>query len=340
MIYIFGDYELDTTLYELRHAGEPRRLEPRVFDVVAYLIQHRDHVVSREELLSHLWPGLFSSESLLNNCIMEARKAVADNGQVQRVIRTVHGRGYRFIAPLAEPGGEPPSRATATRADGPLATVPPFQADVALAAPGTGASGATFQDVLAGDQTVVTVVCGALDPVDVLTVGVGGEVGPRLRQTFFTLAQEEGQQYAGTLTFFGADAILMLFAQEAHAQRAVRAALALRQRVQDQAPILDARLPTAITVRTGVHTGPLAAPSLTDVPWCSSWSSAETTMLAVWLYYLAMPGTLLTSQATLPFLHEVVQWDEQGIVRVPGQAEPIMTYRIDGPLLEDACPQA
>jgi DNA-binding winged helix-turn-helix (wHTH) protein len=80
MIYVFGDYELDTTLYELRHAGEPRRLEPRVFDVLAYLIQHRDHVVSREELLSHLWPGLFSSESLLHNCIMEARKAVADNG--------------------------------------------------------------------------------------------------------------------------------------------------------------------------------------------------------------------------------------------------------------------
>jgi len=111
MIYVFGDYELDTTLYELRYAGEPRKMEPRVFNVLAYLIQHRDHVVSREELLDHLWPGLFTSESLLNNCIMEARKAVADNGQVQRVIRTIHGRGYRFIAPMAEPREEHPPRA-------------------------------------------------------------------------------------------------------------------------------------------------------------------------------------------------------------------------------------
>jgi class 3 adenylate cyclase len=221
-----------------------------------------------------------------------------------------------------------------------MVAVPPSQADVALAAPGTGAPGATFQDVLADDQTVVTVVCGALDPVDVLTVAVWGEVGPRLRQTFFALAAEEVERNAGTLTCFGADAVLMLFAQEAHAQRAVRAALALQRRVQDQAHALDPRLPTDISVRVGVHTGPLAMPSLTEAPWCSSWGTAETTTLAVWLHYLAMPGTLLASHATLPFLHEAVQWAEQGAVHVPGQTEPIMTYRIDVPPIEDARSQA
>jgi DNA-binding winged helix-turn-helix (wHTH) protein len=328
MVYVFGDYELDTALYELRYAGEPRNVEPRIFNVLAYLIQHREHVVSREELLDHLSPGLFTSESLLNNCIMEARKAVADSGQVQRVIRTIHGRGYRFIAPTTELRGAHPSRATRMPSAVPVAAVPPSQEHVAPVAPMTGATGATFQDVLAGDQTVVTVVCGALDPVNVLTVGVGSEVGPWLRQTFFTLAQEEGQRYAGTITFFGADAILMLFTQEGHAQRAVWAALALQTRIQDQAMALDAELPLEITVRVGVHTGPLATPSLTEVPWCSSWSTAETTTLAVWLHYLATPGTLLTTQATLPFLHEAVQWVEHEIFRMPGQSEPIMTYRI------------
>jgi DNA-binding winged helix-turn-helix (wHTH) protein len=340
MMYVFGDYALDTTLYELRHVGEPCKMEPRVFNVLAYLIQHRDHVVSREELLEHLWPGVFISESLLNNCIMEARKAVADNGQVQRVIRTVHGRGYRFIAPLTEPRRDPPPRATAIRSESPTAAVPRSQARVALAAPGPGAPGATFQDVLAADQTVVTVVCGALEPVDVLSVAVWGEVGLHLRQTFFALAAEEAERQAGTLTCFGADAVLMLFAQEAHAQRAVRAALALQRRVQDQASALDAQLPTDISVRVGVHTGPLAMPGPTELPWCSSWSTAETTTLAVWLHYLARPGTLLTSHATLPFLHEAVPWTEEGAVRVPGQAKPIMTYRIDGPPTEDARSQA
>jgi class 3 adenylate cyclase len=212
-----------------------------------------------------------------------------------------------------------------------MAAAPPSQERVALAAPSAGAPGAIFQDVLAGDQTVVTVVCGALDPADVLTGGLGGEVGLRLRQTFFTLAQEEGQRYAGAFTFFGADAILMLFTQEDHARRAVWAAFALQTRVQDQASALDVQLPVDITVRAGVHTGPLATPDPTEAPWCSSWSTAETTALAVWLHYLAMPGTLPTTQATLPFLHEAVPWVEHEVLRIPGQSEPIMTYRVCRP---------
>lgn len=338
MMYVFGDYELDTALYELRSAGAPSKLEPRVFNVLAYLIQHRDRVVTREELLDHLWPGLFNSVSLLNNCIMEARKAVGDSGQIQRVIQTIHGRGYRFIAPTTEPCGDHPPRTTPVLVEVSLATAPPSQARVALVAPGTGAPCAPFQDVLAGDQTVGTVVCGTFDLGDVWTVDVGCAVVPRLRQMFFALAQEEGQRYAGTLTFFGADGIFMLFTQEAHAQRAVRAALALHQRMQDQATALDARLPVA--VRMGVHTGPMAIPSLTEVPWCSSWSTAETTTLAVWLHYLALPGTLLTSQATLPFLYEAVQWVEHGVVRVPGQATPLMAYRLCVSGASDTCLQA
>lgn len=333
MIYVFGDYELDTALYELRHAGKPCKVEPRVFDTLAYLIQHRDHVVSREELLAHLGPGLFSSESLLNNCIMEARKAVADNGQVQRVIRTIHGRGYRFIAPVAELSDAPRPRTTPLRCAVPMASAAPV-------APGPGAPGAPFQDVLAGDQTVVTVVCAALDPADVPTVEGWGELGPRLRQRFVTLAQEEGQRYAGIFTFFGADAVLMLFAQEGHAQRAVGAALALQRHVQDQAHAVDVQLPAAITVRVGVHTGPLVIPCLTEVPWCSSWSTAETTAVAVWLHYLAEPWTLLASHATLSFLHDTVPWAEQGSVRVPGQTEPIVTYRLGALRTADTSPRA
>ena len=51
MLYVFGDYALDTQLYELRHASRPCKLEPQVFNVLAYLIQHRDRVVTKDELL-------------------------------------------------------------------------------------------------------------------------------------------------------------------------------------------------------------------------------------------------------------------------------------------------
>jgi class 3 adenylate cyclase len=185
-----------------------------------------------------------------------------------------------------------------------------------------------FQDILAGDQTVGTVVCGTLDQGGVRLVGVEYEGMQQLRQTFFALAQVEAQRSTGTFTFFGADGIVLRFTQEAHAPRAVQAALALQQRLQDAVTALETPLPLDVTVRCGVHTGPLAVPRLTDVPWDASVTTAETTTVAVWLHYLAVPGTLLTSQATLAFLPKTIPWVEQEVVRLPGQAEPIMTYCI------------
>jgi class 3 adenylate cyclase/DNA-binding winged helix-turn-helix (wHTH) protein/tetratricopeptide (TPR) repeat protein len=102
MRYAFGDYELDTQLYELRHAGQGCPLEPQVFDVLVYLVQHRDRVVSKDELLDRLWPAQFISDAVLHTRIMAARKAVGDSGQTQRVIKTLRGRGYRFVAPVQE----------------------------------------------------------------------------------------------------------------------------------------------------------------------------------------------------------------------------------------------
>src|SRR5919204_6202798 len=100
MIYVFGAYEFDTDRRVLRLAGTPVNLEPKVFDLLAYLIQHHDQFISRDKLYAQLWPQQFVSEAALTYCISEARKAVGDNGRAQRVIKTVHGRGYRFIAPV------------------------------------------------------------------------------------------------------------------------------------------------------------------------------------------------------------------------------------------------
>lgn len=98
MIHIFGDFELDTELYELRRAGEVQPLEPQVFDVLAYLIAHRDHVVGKDDLLENIWPGRIVSDSALTSRLKTARQAIGDTGRAQKLIKTVHGRGYRFIA--------------------------------------------------------------------------------------------------------------------------------------------------------------------------------------------------------------------------------------------------
>jgi TolB-like protein/DNA-binding winged helix-turn-helix (wHTH) protein len=100
MLYRFGDYELDDRFFLLRRAGESIEIEPKVFDVLLYLLHHRDRLVSKDELLDNLWPGQVVSETALTRCIVAARKAVGDDGGKQQIIKTQHGRGYRFVAPL------------------------------------------------------------------------------------------------------------------------------------------------------------------------------------------------------------------------------------------------
>jgi pimeloyl-ACP methyl ester carboxylesterase/DNA-binding winged helix-turn-helix (wHTH) protein len=97
MIYRFAGYELDTGLFELREAGASRRLEPQVFDVLTYLVEHRDRLVTKDELLEKVWGDKYISEAALNSRLMAARKAIGDSGREQRFIRTQHGRGFRFI---------------------------------------------------------------------------------------------------------------------------------------------------------------------------------------------------------------------------------------------------
>jgi predicted ATPase/DNA-binding winged helix-turn-helix (wHTH) protein len=98
MTYAFADFVLDHRLYELRRSGRIVKLEPKVFDVLAYLVANRDRVVAKDELLDRLWPGEFVSESVLPRCVAAARKALADDSSAPKIIQTVHGRGYRFIA--------------------------------------------------------------------------------------------------------------------------------------------------------------------------------------------------------------------------------------------------
>jgi DNA-binding winged helix-turn-helix (wHTH) protein/tetratricopeptide (TPR) repeat protein len=104
--YRFADFELDRRRFELRRSGSVIKLEPKVFDVLARLIANRDRVVTARELLEAIWPGEFVTPSALSRCIAAARKAVGDDGSEQRIIKTVHGRGYRFVADVAEQPAE------------------------------------------------------------------------------------------------------------------------------------------------------------------------------------------------------------------------------------------
>jgi pimeloyl-ACP methyl ester carboxylesterase len=102
LIFVFSDCELDLDRYELRRAGLLRPVEPQVFDLLAVLIRERHRVVPKEELLDTVWGNRFVSESALTSRVKAARQAIGDDGRTQRLIRTAHGRGYQFAAPVDE----------------------------------------------------------------------------------------------------------------------------------------------------------------------------------------------------------------------------------------------
>jgi len=102
VIFVFGDCELDLDRFELRRGGQPRPVEPQVFDLLAVLIRERHRVVPKEELLDTVWGDRFVSESALTSRVKAARQAIGDDGRGQRFIRTAHGRGYQFAASVDE----------------------------------------------------------------------------------------------------------------------------------------------------------------------------------------------------------------------------------------------
>jgi TolB-like protein/Tfp pilus assembly protein PilF len=102
----FCNHLLDVDLRELSRGGESVAVEPQVFDLLIYLVENRDRVVSKDDLIENIWDGRIVSESTLTSRINAARKAVGDSGKDQGVIRTIARKGFRFVGEVrAQQGG-------------------------------------------------------------------------------------------------------------------------------------------------------------------------------------------------------------------------------------------
>jgi TolB-like protein len=109
--FLFADCVLDADRRELTRGSEVIAAGPQVFDLLLYLIQHREHVVSKDDVLDSVWSGRTVSESTLTSHINAARRAVGDSGEQQRLIRTIARKGFRFVGEVREiqlPDGSSP----------------------------------------------------------------------------------------------------------------------------------------------------------------------------------------------------------------------------------------
>jgi DNA-binding winged helix-turn-helix (wHTH) protein len=148
----FGDVTLDPEGMQLERHGSIVAVEPQVFEVLAYLIEHRDRLVPKTELLDEIWGDRFVSESALSSRIKSARRAIGDNGRDQRLIRTVHGRGFRFVGDIE--AADLPRRSLS--ADGSHAAPAPRPGARSGPDTPTGAVG----DVPVGADDIVAIVLG------------------------------------------------------------------------------------------------------------------------------------------------------------------------------------
>ena len=130
MKLVFDDFELDSATAELRKKGAPVAVEKQAFDLLLLLADNAERVLSKEEIIEKVWDGRFITDSSISTAVKQARRAVGDDGAAQRVIKTVHGRGFRFVADVKRPAEVVESETASTQEivldDTPSIAVLPF----------------------------------------------------------------------------------------------------------------------------------------------------------------------------------------------------------------------
>jgi class 3 adenylate cyclase len=237
MRYAFADCVLDTDRRELDRAGEVLVLRPKVFQVLTYLIEHRDRVISKEELLEQCWPGRVVSEATLSTCMKHVRVALGDSGSEQKCIKTLHGHGFHFVAPLLD-------EESAAAGDGP------------------GAAGDdSLPRVAEREFKQVSVLACAVSDADRLSENLGPESMDALMRGFFASARVVLSRYGGTVTQWQGDGFTALFgaplAFEDHARRAALAAVELRD-------VLSSASDRGVSLSAGLHSGEVVVGALDE----------------------------------------------------------------------------
>jgi len=128
--FVFAEHTLDIDRRELRRGAEPIAVEPQVLDLLIYVVQNRNRVVTKDDLIASIWGGRIVSDATLTSRIYAARKAVGDDGHGQKLIRTIARKGLRFVADVhtqvnghdAAPPSEAPPRPTVIAAHRDLPT--------------------------------------------------------------------------------------------------------------------------------------------------------------------------------------------------------------------------
>ena len=321
MRYVFAGCELDTDLFMLYRQGHATRLRPKVFQVLLYLIEHRDGVISKDTLIETVWPDQYISEATLADAIRDIRRVVGDRPRHPHVIQTRHGHGYHFIAEVkavAESPSEWQSQGVPSPPSSPLTPdlTPPHNASH-----------------VNGERKIVTVIYGSLGNSVTLSEQLDLDALHTLMQTRYRLINESVEPYEGTVQALPGDRVLVVFGvpitHEDHARRAAVAALTIRQRLEAHCQTLSATYQAALAVRLGIHTGWVAVSGVEETSERSPMVIGEAVALAITLQEHAEAGMILCSEATARLLREAAQVEKHFSLSLPEHPVPIVVYTLE-----------
>ncbi len=307
--------------------------------MLVYLVAHRDRVVTKQELFDRLWPEQFVTDDALGRCVRSARRALGDKPNPSQYISTVRGRGYRFIASvqdMPEARSEPEALKRESESDFPPSrtgqSTDPAIPDARTPPGPEPAQPAAL--ALEGEYKYVTALCGTLLDASRLASQLGPESMHVLMQRVFAIVRQAVQRYMGTLIEFGGERFLALFgapvAQEDHAQRAVLAALAVRQALQDVDSQSGPAQEESLSLSMGLHTGRVLVGGLGEDIDQLYTAMGETTRLACQLSAGATSGAILISAAMQPLIAEDVQAELDATIDASTFGMPQPVYRLEG----------
>jgi class 3 adenylate cyclase/DNA-binding winged helix-turn-helix (wHTH) protein/tetratricopeptide (TPR) repeat protein len=336
MVYRFHDYTLDPASREVRHGARRLALEPKVFQVLLYLLEHRDRMVPKAELLEQCWPETFVSESALTRCLARLRKAVQPTSTALPVIETRHRQGYRFVAAVTMLTHAPPAPGDTAPLQAATPVVPPVSSDSPEpptprhSAPlSTSSTRPTVPEAERRQLTVLfcdvvdsTTLAGQLDPEDYRDI----------MGRYHATCTAAIQRYGGHVAQYLGDGLLVYFgwpqAHEDDARRAVHAGLALVTSVRELGSELVQDFGLRLAVRIGMHTGlVVVGTGAEDIPY-GQLAVGATPNLAAKIQALAAPDTVMISAATYALVQGYFDCASQGAHTLPGMTEPSVLYQV------------
>ena len=310
MLYSFENYTLDADRRELRRGTDLVAVEPQVFDLLQFLIQHRNRVVTRDDILKAVWNGRAVSGSALSVRINAARLAIDDSGEKQRLIRTLQRKGIRFVGEVREAEDEPQAPRTGPSRSG----------AAARGAPWVEAERRQLT-VMSCDFAGVRELATRLDPEE-----LRGVIG-----ACQACCSQMAARWDGTVAQFAEDGATIHFsypqAHEDDAERAVRAGLDLLARITR----LETGRANSLSARIGIATGLVVVGGHAAGEAPEDVVVGEAPMLAAALRSVAPLGGVMIAASTKGLLGGLFEYEAVGPFALDGFPNPIAAWRVTSP---------